>query len=892
LEGKRKEEMHMKHSLHAEHFNVLSFFFIGAFLLLLGTGPQVLGQTKTDMAPAKQQDVGRGYALVLDLGAVQTSWMRASAQLELVMRIGVQTIHIPKLSLRMEDIHILVDKKWTPIQSVTVHAGARIDLQSGNIAMDNIRCILGSKLIAQGHFQHGNQRGEGTFAVYGQAAGRVLAPLLPWLSKIQAEDSGTFVLDTHMAWAIGDADQGSFVHLTVHSSQPVHWQQSMPDTKLSLPPLRVSIKGNLSSKDMRWTVQATEDVRLGKIVAAKPQAQGRMQFASSGIRIPRAVLDSQGIRRLGVQDHEQAVHIEVEDLSAGSQGFALDQGRVDIQNLGIIGFSSTWADPGESILEAQGSDLKVPGLLSMLRATGLDWVPGWSIQGRSDIYIKARKRNKGVQASWDMSLKGLGGTSPDQQIMAAGLTGRMQGSVNWQSLLQADLSLQMDKGEVLWGSWYADLKQAPVSFQAKNEICFGQRVEVTDLQMQVGQILHLQGRAGFPLGSAHPHWKVAITKSRLHFSALCSVVQGLLPDDWIPAGQMAWSGTLRDTEYGPCVQGVLQGQGLGLALPQGQASLDQWEFTLPVEYTMGKRVENDIDAHQSSAWGTLRPGRLVLLGREIHVDSSRIRLTENNLEIKETFEISGMGSRLQIDAFRFDLPWNRIWRAEGTLDIISLHPARLVDVVPDNAAELFGKLEFLATAQEIQTKGQLQGTVFGGNLLIDELGGKRPLKPSRMLTANAHISDLDLKILSKSLGIGRITGKMRIDLNRLGVAYGQPVRFHLRAESVPEPEVERRISLQAVNSLSIIGTGQGLSGLGIRLYASFFEQFPYQRIGVSCVLANDVFSLNGLIREDGVEYIVKRGWTGINVINTNPNNMIAFSDMLDRLERVLTQTEN
>ncbi len=879
----------MKHCLRIKHLNVLPLLvFIGTFLLLLGKCPLAHSQPGPEMG-ATRQDPGGGYALVLDLGALQTSWMRASARLELVLRIGGQTISIPKLSLCLENVHILVNTKWTPIQAVAIQAVARIDPHSEKMTLDDIRCFVGSRLVAQGHLEHAPQKGKGMFALNVQAAGQALAPIMPSLSSIQVKESGS-ACELSMAWKLGDAEQASVLDLELTSSQPVHWQQDSPDLLFRLPPLSLSIKANLSNLNMWWHVQAAEDVQFGSFVVTRPQAKGRIEFLPSGIRIPRADLKSEGVRRFGADEYEQAVHIQAEDLAVGPQGFDVGTARMDIQDLGSLDLSGTWAGPEKNRLTAQGSGLKVAGLVSMLQAVGWELVPGWSFQGNGDIQMNVRKEEKSIQGSWDLAFEGLGGTSPDQQIMAAGLTGTMQGTMHWKSLLQADLALQVNQGEVLWGAKYANLEQAPVSLQGSGSVNSQNRAEVTRGEIQIGQMLHLQCRAGFPLASSHPGWEVEITKSRLQLSDLRFVVQGLLPQDWDPEGLLAWTGTVRGTGHGPLVQGVLQGQGLGLGLAQGQENLDRWEFTLPVEYSMG-RVDDRADADKPISWGSLRPGRLAFAGRNVHVGSARIRLTGNALEFGDPLKIRGMGSDFQIGAFMLDLPWNRKWRAEGKLDIVSLRPAEMLNVLPGDVAELSGRLEVVATTQEIKTQGQLQGTVFGGNLLIDELGIKRPLEPSRMVTGNAHISDLSLEILSQSLGIGRITGKVNIDLNRLGLAYGQPVRLHLRAESVPESEVDRRISLQAVNSLSIIGTGQGLSGLGIRLYAGFFKQFPYQKMGVSCVLANDVFSLNGLIKEDGVEYIVKRGWTGINVINTNPNNMIAFSDMLDRLERITTQTE-
>ena len=106
-------------------------------------------------------------------------------------------------------------------------------------------------------------------------------------------------------------------------------------------------------------------------------------------------------------------------------------------------------------------------------------------------------------------------------------------------------------------------------------------------------------------------------------------------------------------------------------------------------------------------------------------------------------------------------------------------------------------------------------------------------------------------------------------------------------ESVPAEGVNQSVSLKAVNSISLIGTGSALSGMGVSLMARFFREFPYEKIGFGCRLNNDVFAVRGLIHRDGVEYLVKRRFfTGIDVINGNPDNRIGFSDMLERAKRV------
>ena len=55
------------------------------------------------------------------------------------------------------------------------------------------------------------------------------------------------------------------------------------------------------------------------------------------------------------------------------------------------------------------------------------------------------------------------------------------------------------------------------------------------------------------------------------------------------------------------------------------------------------------------------------------------------------------------------------------------------------------------------------------------------------------------------------------------------------------------------------------------------------------VLENDVFKINGTIKEGGKEFLIKRGgFSGVDVINQNPDNRRGFKDMVKILKRITT----
>ncbi|MDL1958923.1 MAG: hypothetical protein LWX01_03975 [Deltaproteobacteria bacterium] len=179
---------------------------------------------------------------------------------------------------------------------------------------------------------------------------------------------------------------------------------------------------------------------------------------------------------------------------------------------------------------------------------------------------------------------------------------------------------------------------------------------------------------------------------------------------------------------------------------------------------------------------------------------------------------------------------------------------------------------------------------FDGEILVNTTGGKirfqniwiEPLAPMPSFGADVVFHDLDLAQLSDAAQFGHITGKLTGHIDHLIMSGGQPESFELVMENDSKAPGPKRISLEAVENISILGGGGS-----IPFFGRMFKEYPYRRIGISCSLNNDLFTLHGLIKKDGKEYLVERGLIrGVNVINRNPDGKISFKDMLDRLKRI------
>jgi len=98
---------------------------------------------------------------------------------------------------------------------------------------------------------------------------------------------------------------------------------------------------------------------------------------------------------------------------------------------------------------------------------------------------------------------------------------------------------------------------------------------------------------------------------------------------------------------------------------------------------------------------------------------------------------------------------------------------------------------------------------------------------------------------------------------------------------VKKKNKKQMITLTAINNISILAQGAPIS-------VSWFlpKKFPYRKIGIKCTLKNDQFAIHGLMKQNGIEYLVKRGLFGINVVNRSPGQVVAFKDMLERFKKI------
>ncbi len=188
--------------------------------------------------------------------------------------------------------------------------------------------------------------------------------------------------------------------------------------------------------------------------------------------------------------------------------------------------------------------------------------------------------------------------------------------------------------------------------------------------------------------------------------------------------------------------------------------------------------------------------------------------------------------------------------------------------------------------KDLRLRGNIKVNMFSGKLIINHLKVENIFSQSRSIIMDAQWKDIDLKQLSSVTSFGLITGKLKGYVKNLRIAYGAPVAFDLVIES--QPEKKQVISVAAIENITQIGSAtspfQTIVG---KAMTTFFKSFSYDKIGIRCILKNDFFSLEGLIKEGNTEYLIrKRGIKGVNVINKQSPNLISWREMINRLKRI------
>ncbi len=176
---------------------------------------------------------------------------------------------------------------------------------------------------------------------------------------------------------------------------------------------------------------------------------------------------------------------------------------------------------------------------------------------------------------------------------------------------------------------------------------------------------------------------------------------------------------------------------------------------------------------------------------------------------------------------------------------------------PAFSGKLGGVLPQLSySAEVLSLGGRLVAQVFDGEVTVEKFRLSSPFGRLPQLNGDLRLRNIDLAQATGAFSFGRIEGRLHGDVMQLQMLNWRPAAFDAKLYTPPDDDSRHRISQRAIENISSIGGG-GAAGVVSKGFLRFFDDFAYERIGLSCVLANGVCRMGGIEPKDGGYYIVK-----------------------------------
>jgi hypothetical protein len=191
----------------------------------------------------------------------------------------------------------------------------------------------------------------------------------------------------------------------------------------------------------------------------------------------------------------------------------------------------------------------------------------------------------------------------------------------------------------------------------------------------------------------------------------------------------------------------------------------------------------------------------------------------------------------------------------------------------------------------LRTTGEIQAELFGGRMRISKLEIENPFSSLPSIKLDARLNDIQLEQVSSTFEFGRISGILEGSIEDLVLTNGQPAELRADFHSVEGRGAEQRISVEAINKITVLSSGQNAGALYGGL-AGFFDSFRYSKLGFKATLKNDRLTLRGVETRGDQEFLVVGSFLPptVNIISHTQN--IAFSELLRRLERIKSEKPN
>jgi hypothetical protein len=548
-------------------------------------------------------------------------------------------------------------------------------------------------------------------------------------------------------------------------------------------------------------------------------------------------------------------------------GLHLGDGRATVQASLREG---AWS--GKSRLERVPIDVLIK-LAQNLRVP----LPAVSATGVVSASLSARGAGTAIgQAMIDAQLADVTANNESGSLASDKLALRLQAQVQRRGRdTHFSIDLQSRQGQAYFQPIFLDLGAHALSLQARGALRDGKSLNLERFTIDHTGVLQASGQAGVALGAEPMLQSLKLELAALRFpGAYESYLQPLLLDTNFKA--MKTSGSL-----GGRVS-IEAGMPQSIELELSDLSLDDGSRNFALDHLGGHwhwRAGSNGDAESDDHGAPVAESRLewrsgALFGLALGASELSFLTSGRQFRLQQPARIPLLDGALELGSFRVrNVGTPKVaFMVDATLRPVSVRELCRAFGWPEFGGKIGGAISKLRMREGVVTLGTtLRAQVFDGEVTVSDLRLEDPFGQWPRLQSSIALDNLDLELVTGAFSFGRITGRLSGAIEGLQLFNWTPVAFDAHLYTPPDDRSKHRISQRAVQNIgSIGGGGAGVTAALSSGFLRFFEDFNYERLGLSCRLENEVCSMNGVgPAPNGGYYLVKgQGLPRIDVIGS------------------------
>jgi hypothetical protein len=547
-------------------------------------------------------------------------------------------------------------------------------------------------------------------------------------------------------------------------------------------------------------------------------------------------------------------------------------------------------------LEVEGSSLRVRS--GRVEAKKLSWGESGgaraSVASAGAVLELAARRGAPLAIDADFRLRGGSFASADESRLGEHL--EASGQLRYTShggRVSLEGEARIDRLEILWNRFFGDFQRLKPRLRLSGVYeASADKLWLDRLSVSLDTVGSAELRGALRQIASRPDFSLAVAGEGLSLGPLYdSFVRDTLGTTYPLLGSLALSGkggvalSLRGAADAFEVEGALRLEQGAVAARSGEWQIGPLELELPFSLSYPRATAESPAAPRP---GRLRVQEVRFPATESGGIDTTVLLWNNALRLPEPVRFPLFGGTATLEG----LFWRDLVASPRdvsfSLSLSDLDLLRLTEALGWHrfGGTLSATIPDLRWQQDaLRSDGVVVVDLFGGRATFRGIAIERPLSPLRSIETSVTLENIDLEQASSTFAFGRISGILRGTVSDLVVTHGQPARFRADLHTVPTRGVDQWISVEALNQITVLSSGNEAGALYGGL-AGFFDFFRYSKLGFKAELRNDRLRLRGIESRDGQEYLVVGTFLPPTVNVISHTQTIGFSELLRRLERI------